>query len=209
MVKRTAIARVGSFVLTVACGAVCQIVSRPLPDAPSVQAAKQGQNFEELVEVRSPLKLDAGGDPGMMRQAEFAGMAQELSSRQQTKTIFEKYLYPTSIKQPSHYSGLSNVSLVRRATFAATRTLVTRDLTGRTRLNTSYLLRILTSVAKDSASTPYWRRTRGEPLSDFGSTVGNDAGLNLWHEFGPTIEQALKNHTPKFVSNIETRLGVK
>jgi hypothetical protein len=147
---------------------------------------------------------------GLTRQAEFAGVAQELSSsRQQTKTIFEKYLYPSSIKQPSHYSGLGNVSLMHRATSAATRTLVTRNLTGRARLNTSYLLRILTSVAKDTASTPYWRRTRAEPLSDFGSTVGSDAGMNLWHEFGPSIEQALKSHTPRFVSRIGARIGVK
>ncbi|MGD0569559.1 MAG: hypothetical protein ABSA78_14260 [Candidatus Sulfotelmatobacter sp.] len=184
-------------------------MSRSLPDAPSVQAAKPTQKFEEFVEVGSPMKVDAmGGDVELMQHAEFAGREQALSNRQQTKTIFEKYLYPSSIKQPSHNSGFSNVSVMRRATSAATRTLVTRNVTGRARLNTSYLLRILTSVAKDTASTPYWRRTRAEPLSDFGSTVGSDAGMNLWHEFGPSVEQALKSHTPRFVSRIAARIGV-
>lgn len=209
MVRRTAVLRVGSFVLLVACGAVCQKVNRPLPNAPSVQVAKQAQNFEGFVEVGSPMKLGAmGGNVGMMRQAEFTGTVQALSSPQQTKTIFEKYLNPSSMKQPSHYSVLGDESLMRRATSAATRTLVTRDMTGRARLNTSYLLRALTSVAKDTASTPYWRRSRAEPLSDFGSTVGSDVGMNVWHEVGPTVEQALKNHTPRFVSRIVARIGL-
>ena len=94
-----------------------------------------------------------------------------------------------------------------RATSAASRTLITRDDSGKARLNTSYLLRTLTSVAKDAASTPYWRRSSAEPFGDFGSTVGNDAGMNLWHEFGPGIQHLMKSHTPKFVSRIEERVG--
>jgi hypothetical protein len=62
---------------------------------------------------------------------------------------------------------------------------------------------MLTSVAKDTASTPYWRRRVGEPFSDFGSTIGNDVGMNVLHEFEPGIEQLLKNHTPKFVTAME------
>jgi hypothetical protein len=30
--------------------------------------------------------------------------------------------------------------------------------------------------------------------------------MNLWHEFGPAIEQLMKNHTPRFVSRIEERI---
>lgn len=96
-----------------------------------------------------------------------------------------------------------------RATYAGSRIFVTRDASGKGRLNTSYLLRALTSVAADTASRPYWRRSLGEPFSDFGSTVGNDAGMNLWREFRPGIEQLMKSHTPKFVSNIEARIGHK
>jgi hypothetical protein len=82
-----------------------------------------------------------------------------------------------------------------------------RDVSGRAKLNTSYLLRTLTSVAKDTASTPYWRRSLGAPFGDFGSTVGSDAGMNLWHEFGPSIEQLMKSHALKFVSRIEERIN--
>jgi hypothetical protein len=84
---------------------------------------------------------------------------------------------------------------------------VTRDDSGKGRLNTSYLLRALASAAADTASHPYWRRSIGQPFSDFGSTVGNDAGMNLWQEFRPEIEQIMKSHTPRFVSRIEARVG--
>ncbi len=94
-----------------------------------------------------------------------------------------------------------------RGVHAAERTVVTRNELGKGRINTSYLLRTLTSVAKDSASTPYWRRHFTDSAGDFGSTVGSDAGMNLWHEFGPSIEHLLKNHTPAFVSQIEKRIG--
>jgi hypothetical protein len=33
--------------------------------------------------------------------------------------------------------------------------------------------------------------------------------MNLWREFRPGIEQLMKSHTPKFVSNIEARIGHK
>jgi len=103
---------------------------------------------------------------------------------------------------------MSGGSLMGRATYAASRPLITRDYSGKSKLNTSYLLRTLTAVARDTASTPYWKRSRAEPFSDFGSTIGNDAGMNLWHEFGPGVEQLLKSHTPKFVSRIEERIGL-
>jgi hypothetical protein len=231
MVKRIELARVVAFVLLATCGALCQNVRRSLPDAPSpdtpsVHAVDLSQKFDWFARgERSSFNLGGGnlgtrdfvgspffGNPyleGDALRAEFGENEQALAGRDQTKTIFEKYLRPSSIKQPSHSSALENLSVMSRATHAATQTLITRDDMGKARLNTRYLLRTLTAVAKDTASTPYWRRTRGAPLSDFGSTVGSDAGMNLWHEFGPSIEQALKSHTPRFVSQIGARMGIK
>jgi hypothetical protein len=87
------------------------------------------------------------------------------------------------------------------------RIIVTRDETGKVRLNATYLLRAATSVAADTASTPYWRRSAGAPFSDFGSTVGSDAGMNVWHEVGPGLQHLLENHAPRFVSRIEEHIG--
>ena len=214
MVKRIAPVGVVSFVLLAACGAVCQIVGQFLPDAPSVQVATHAQKFSVLIgEARTPAAFGAmGGHAGMMRQGTAAAadrpvFIQKDSESIPSNTIFSKYLYPSSLKQQSGYHSVSGGSLMGRATYAASRTLVTRDESGKGRLNTSYLLRALTSVAADTAARPYWRRSLGEPFSDFGSTLGSDAGMNLWHEFGPGIQQLMKNHTPKFVSKIEERIG--
>jgi hypothetical protein len=208
MVKRIAPVGVVFFVLLAACGAVCQNLRQSLPDAPSVQAATQKLNvFVE--EARSPLKFGAMyGNAGVMRQGGFAA-PETLVRQEEPDNIFRKYLNPSSLRQPSGSRSSSSRSLIGRATGAASRTLIKRDESGKGRLNTPYLLRTLTSVAKDTASTPYWRRSFAEPFSDFGSTVGNDAGVNLWHEFGPSIQQLLKSHTPKFVSQIEEHIGHK
>jgi hypothetical protein len=212
MAKQIAPVGVVFFVLFAALAAVCQNVRQSLPDAPSVQAATHTQNSDLFVaDAPSPLRFGAtsGLAAAVMRQSEFDSPDKAIFSRRASNTIFGKYLYPPTLKPRSGYHPLSSPSLVGRATYAASRTLITRDDSGKARLNTSYLLRTLTSVAKDTASTPYWRRSRADPFSDFGSTVGNDAGMNLWREFGPGLQQLMKSHTPQFVSRIEMRITHK
>ncbi len=143
-------------------------------------------------------------DPNLMRAEAFAIPSE--SGEKQSKTIFDRYLAAGSVKQQSSRQP-SDSRIMGRATYAASRVLVTRDGSGKGRLNTSYLVRALASVAADTASRPYWKRSVGAPFSDFGSTVGNDAGMNLWHEFRPGIEQVMKSHAPRFVSRIEARIG--
>jgi hypothetical protein len=208
MVKRIAPFGVVCFVLLAACGAVCQNVRQSLPDAPSVQAANQAQRFNGFAEeARSPLEFRAMDvQAWAMRQGGLPVSDKAVLGQKDPDAVFRKYLYPSMTKQPSGYQTANSGSLMGRATSAASRILVTRDDSGKYRLNTSYLLRTLTSVAKDTASTPYWRRHFADPFSDFGSTVGNDAGMNLWHEFGPGIQQLMKDHTPKFVSKIEEHI---
>ena len=210
MAKRIAFVGVVSFVLVAACGAVCQNVGQSIPDAPSMQAATHTQKFNVFgEEARSPLKFGAmSGNAGLVRQGAF-GASEAASGQEKSSTIFEKYLNSPSLRQQSGYRASSGDGLMSRATYAGSSIFVTRDASGKGRLNTSYLLRALTSVAADTASRPYWRRSFGEPFSDFGSTVGNDAGMNLWREFRPGIEQLMKSHTPKFVSKIEARIGHK
>jgi hypothetical protein len=211
MVKRSAPLGVVSFVLMAACGAVCQSVSQPLPDAPSVQAAIQAQKFNGFAEpARSPFAM--GGHAGVMRQAgsataDKAVYSQQESSLLPSNTILGRYLYPSLLRQQSGYHTSNGGSLMGRATYAASRIFVTRDDSGKGRLNTSYFLRALTSVAADTASRPYWRRSVGAPFSAFGSTVGNEAGINLLHEFRPGIQQLMKSHAPKFVARIAESIG--
>jgi hypothetical protein len=110
------------------------------------------------------------------------------------------------LKQSLRYQPSASDSLMGRATDAASRIFVTRDESGKRRLNTSYFVGVLTSVAVHTASRPYWARSNSAPFSDFGSTVGNDAGVKLLHEFGPGIRQMVTGHMPEFVSRMEERI---
>jgi hypothetical protein len=212
MVKRIASAGVVGLVLLGACAAVGQSGREALPDAPSAVAG-QTQRFETFAgETRSPLSSAGMSASGWSTRQEgllFSGRS--AAHHKDPDAIFRKYLNPSSssVGQASSNHAADGGSVMGRATHAASRTVVTRNESGKGRLNTSYLLRALTSVAKDTASTPYWRRSATEPFSDFGSTVGSDAGRNLWHEFGPGIERLAKNHTPTFISKIEERIGHK
>lgn len=208
MVKQIARVRIVSFVLLAACGAVGQSVGQSLPDAPSVQPATRAQKFNVFIgETRSLLRIGAMGDRvGVMRQDGFASSEKVAYTQRESNAVFEKYLNPSVLKQRWDYHFSSSGNLMGRSTYAGSRIFVTRNESGKSRLNTSSLLRALTSVAADSASRPYWKRSLGKPFSDFGSTVGNEAGINLWHEFGPGIKQLMNNHTPRFVSKIEERI---
>ena len=122
-------------------------------------------------------------------------------------TFLRKYFdTPFSKQETTRYQASSKNSLLGRASDAAARILVTRDEMGRRRVNTSYVVSVLTSVAAHNASRPYWARSNPNPIGDIGSTVGNDAGMNLMHEFGPGLRQAVAGHMPSFVFRVERRI---
>ena len=121
-------------------------------------------------------------------------------------SLFGKYLDLSSTKQGARYRASSKYSLMGRATDAAGRIFVTQDESGRRRVNASYFARMLTSIAVHNASRPYRARSNSIPIGDFGATVGNDAGMNLMHEFGPELRQAVAGHMPSFVFNFEKRI---
>jgi hypothetical protein len=204
MVK--AIASAGVVIVVLAsCGAVAQDSRRSLPDAPSAHVLNQAQKLDGFVaEERSPLgAMRVSAE--MVRDSEFVLSSDGRPLQQKDpEAIFRKYLSPAWQRQG--YRALNGGPVMGRAKYAASRTVVVRDASGKGRLNTSYLLRTLSAVAKDTASTPYWKRHLGDPFSDFGSMVGNDAGLNFWHEFGPSMENLMKSHTPAFVSRLEERI---
>jgi len=93
-----------------------------------------------------------------------------------------------------------------RTIYAASHIFVTRDDSGKKRLNTSYFFGVLSLVAAHSARRPSWARSASAPFNDFGSTIGNDAGLNLFHEFEPGIRQMVNDHAPRFAFKREERI---
>jgi hypothetical protein len=224
MVKRTAPIRVVSLILLAACGALGQKrpsadllqglqfegsnspeVQRPemgtwrsLPDAPSViQPPRRAERFPTFVnETGSPLTLGAVGvSTGVIRGTILGHVTP--GSQPRLTALYQQNL---------RYRPSTSSSFMGRATYAASRIFITRDGSGKGRLNTSYFLGVLTSVASDTAYRPSWARSTSATFNNFGSTIGSDVGMNAFHEFGPGIRQMLQDHTPKFVSRIETRI---
>ena len=187
-----------------------------LPDAPSsVQPPRRAERFRTFVnETGSPLTLGAVGvSAGAMRGTELGHVTpgpqpsstahyQLAFIQKQSSAFLGKYLYPPSLKQDPRYYASTSDNFMDRASYAASRIFVTRDDSGKRRLNTSYFLGVLTSVASATAYRPYWARSTSQTLNNFGSTIGSDAGINVFHEFGPGILQIVKGHAPKFVSRI-------
>ncbi len=189
-----------------------------LPDAPSsVQPPRRVVRFQPVVnETGSHLTLGAvGTSAGTMRGIDLGhvtpGLQPSLTAdyqvafiQQESSGLFGKYLSPSSLN-PRYYASTSD-SFMGRASYAASRIFVTRDDAGKKRLNIPYFFGVLTSVAVHTAYRPYWTRSASMPFNDFGSTVGGDAGINVFHEFGPGIRQMMKGLTPKFVSRIGQRI---
>src|SRR6202047_4117677 len=192
---------------------------KPLPDAPSFQPPTQAEKFQAFVdEARSPLILGAVGvNAGIMRETElehftpgpqpsFADVYRVALIQKESSAFFGKYLYPSLLKQDPRYYPSTSESVMGRASYAVSRIFITRDDSGKRKLNTSYFLGVLTSVAIAIAYRPYWARSTSATFNNFGTTIGSDAGINVLHEFGPGIRQVVKAHTPRFVSRIEERI---
>ena len=195
------------------------LTSNSLPDAPSsVQPPTQAERFPTVVTVvRSPLTLDAPGvtvinasvvrdtgpghvTPGL--RPSFIPRYETAFTQEDSSTFLDKYLYPSLLNRNLRYHPSTSASFMGRASDAASRIFITRDDSGKGRLNTSYFLGVLTSVAIHTAYRPYWTRSTSGTFNNFGSTIGSDAGLNLFHEFQPGIMLMVRGHTPKFVSRI-------
>jgi hypothetical protein len=193
--------------------------SRSLPDAPSAQPPTQAEKFRTFLdEARSPLTFGAAGvDASILRQTEVGSLSSGRQAsltelykgaliQKESSAFFGKYLYPALLKQDPCYHPSSSQSFWGRTMYAASRTVITRNDSGKTTLNTSYFLGVLTSVAISTAYRPYWTRSASATFKTFGSTIGSDAGINILHEFAPRIHEIVKRRAPKFVSRIEERI---
>lgn len=190
----------------------------PLPDAPSALIASRSDPSVGLRRDAHPpstelktLATNSGlicipSTPPTPRALIFQSAPASDDSGAFFKRHFDKYFDTSLSRQDSRYHASSKDTLIGRATDAASRIFVTRDEFGKRRLNTSYFVGVLTAVAAHSASRPYWARSNSMPLNDFGSTVGNDAGMNLMHEFGPGLRQAVAGHMPSIVFRVEKRI---
>jgi hypothetical protein len=192
---------------------------KSLPDAPSVLLPTKADRFQAfVVEARSRLTpATVGINAVLMRETDprpvtprlqpsFGTSYKRVLTGNGSSTFFDRYLYPSVLKQNLRYQPSTGNGLVSRASYAASRIFITRDDSGKGRLNSSYFLGALTSVAIHTAYRPYWARSSSATFNNFGSTIGSDAGFNLFREFGPGIRKLVKGHPAKTGSGIEDRI---
>jgi hypothetical protein len=182
---------------------------KSLPDAPSsVQRSTQALKSHMLVNEASAGRLRETGliriTPELQRRS-FVEDYQGSLLQQKPSPLLDKYLYPSVLGVGRRYQPSTSGSLMGRTSYAASRIFVTRDGSGKASLNTPYFLGLLASVAVHSTSHRNLARSTLTTFNSFGSTVGGDAGINVFHEFEPGIRQIIKGHTPKFVSRVEDR----
>jgi hypothetical protein len=176
-----------------------------LPDAPSAQLPTQAEKVHTFVdEAPWLLTLSAVGvNARVILETELGHVTPRLQPRftasyrapfipEEASTFFNRYLYPSLFKQDPRYYPSTSASFMGRATDAASRIFITRNDSGKRRVNTSYFLGVLTSVAIHTAYRPYWTRSASATFNNFGSTIGSGAGINLLREFGPGIRQMVK-----------------
>jgi hypothetical protein len=219
--------RIISFLLTFLWSAVsiavCQqpearTAADSLPDAPSMQSSElptssQGhssqtfmlQSFQNTVGLPVTALPPTEWEPSPhfnFGHFESSRAANPVVENEGSGDPFTRYLSARPLPGTASHLSASD-SFFGRIGYAASSIFVTHDAEGASKLNTRYLLAVLTSAAAHSARTPYWRRSVSQPFSDFGATIGNDAGVNVFHAFEPGIRQTLKSHEPKFVTRIE------
>lgn len=190
-----------------------------LPDAPSAVRPPTRAEHAFVNEATSPFSRGRGGlGVSLTREAELGHVTHGLEpsssalyrvklSEKASSAFWGKYLYTPIPRYEPRPSASTSGNFMGRAAYAASRILITRDDSGRMRPNTSYFLGALTLAAVHTSYRPYRARSTSAAFSDFGSTIGSNAGINVFHAFEPNVRQMVKGITPKFVSRIEERIN--
>lgn len=120
--------------------------------------------------------------------------------------FFKIFLLPTLLRQDPRYFRSSKQGFKRRAWYAATRVVITRNDDGRNGFNTSEVLGSAFNAGLSNAYYP--RRDRGFPetMSRFSGTLFSDAGSNLLREFWPDIRRVFRKHEPEKMKKIQERI---
>jgi hypothetical protein len=206
--------RIASFLILTACAAPCQQPKvraslDSLPDAPLPHVASAvGSLSDALPRLYSTSQSWKTGGLDSWSEWHLSFKEDHGIDDRNENDEFRRQLV-SLLQHRATYQPSSENGLMTRAFSAALGTFLTRDPSGRTRLKTSYVLGVLTSAVIHTAYRPYWNRPVSAPFSDFGSRVGNDAGMNLLHEFRPGLEELMKSHTPKFLSRIAASIEHK
>ena len=108
-----------------------------------------------------------------------------------TSQFFGTFLFPSILRQDPRYFRRVEGSPGSRIGYALSRVFVTRNDSGRSAPNISYLLGAASSAALSNTYYPAGSRNAGDAAIRFGTAYGVQAGFNVFKEFWPDIKQKL------------------
>jgi hypothetical protein len=103
----------------------------------------------------------------------------------ETDVFFQRFLFPTLLKQDPRYFRNPDLPFVQRALYAMSRVLITRTDNGGQTFNSSRILSIAASRAVSDLYVPGQRQGMSPVATSVSFTLLRDAGMNLLHEFWP------------------------
>ena len=103
----------------------------------------------------------------------------------ETDVFFQRFLFPTLLKQDPRYFRNPDLPFFQRALYAMSRVLITRTDSGGQTFNSSRILSIAASRAVSDLYVPGERQGMNPVAADVSFTLLRDAGMNLLHEFWP------------------------
>lgn len=101
------------------------------------------------------------------------------------------FALPTVFHQDERYYSKGTGSVMKRSLYAASRVLITPDYHGRNVFNTSEVLGRGMAQSVSLAYYPSEDRTAGDFASDYATSLGRDALVNIYRELWPDVAARL------------------
>jgi hypothetical protein len=107
----------------------------------------------------------------------------------ETDVFFQRFLFPTLLKQDPRYFRNPGLPFFQRALYAMSRVVITRTDGGGQTFNSSRILSIAATRAVSDLYVPGERQGMRPIASCVSFTLLRDAGMNLVHEFWPDVRR--------------------
>jgi len=107
----------------------------------------------------------------------------------ETDVFFQRFLFPTLLKQDPRYFRNPDLPFLQRALYAMSRVLITRTDNGGQAFNSSRILGLAASRAVADLYVPGERQGMHPIAGCISFTLLRDAGENLLHEFWPDVRR--------------------
>jgi len=107
----------------------------------------------------------------------------------ETDVFFQRFLFPTLLRQDPRYFRNPNLPFLQRALYAMSRVLITRTDGGGQTFNSSRILSIAATRTVSDLYVPGEHQGMRPVAACVSFTLLRDAGLNLVHEFWPDVRR--------------------